>query len=220
LDGRRFRLLVFDWDGTLADSATMIAQCIQAACRDIGEPVPDDHAARYVIGLGLADALQRIAPRLPASRHRELAERYRDHYLSRESDIPLFAGVPELLHELRERGFSLAVATGKTRMGLDRVLARNGLDSRFDATRCADEGRPKPHPDMLLHLMDRLAIGPGQTLMIGDTTHDLQLAHRAGARALAVAYGAHPGELLATEPALGIVGTVEELRLWLKQHAG
>jgi phosphoglycolate phosphatase len=216
---RRFQLLVFDWDGTLADSTTLIGECIQAACGDLGAQVPDDLAARHVIGLGLADALQRIAPQLPVSRHAELADRYRYHYLARELDISLFAGAIDLLSELHAAGYALAVATGKTRAGLNRVLARSGLEQHFHATRCADEGRPKPHPDMLLYLMDRLAVTPERTLMIGDTTHDLQLARRAGASAVAVAYGAHPGGVLAGEPSLAVLSSIAELRVWLAQAA-
>src|SRR5262245_38447213 len=122
---RRFRLIVFDWDGTLADSTAIIAQAIQAALRDMGETVPDEMAARYVIGLGLTDALRTVAPALPLHRHSELAAHYRRHYLAREDDIPLFEGARDMLHELDRAGYFLAIATGKTRMGLDRVLARS-----------------------------------------------------------------------------------------------
>src|SRR3954471_20815536 len=150
----RFRLIVFDWDGTLVDSTALIASAIQHACRDIGEPVPEDVVARHVIGLGLSDALAHVAPGLPQERHRDLALRYRHHYLARDPEIPLFDGVREMLDELDARGLLLAVATGKSRVGLDRALAQHGLAHRFIASRCADEGRPKPDPDMLLHLMD------------------------------------------------------------------
>lgn len=216
---RRYRLLVFDWDGTLADSTAIIAAAIQAACRDVGEPVPDNVSARFVIGLGLAEALSHVAPALPVDRHPELSARYRHHYLSRDAEIPLFDGVPALLDDLRAEGFMLAVATGKTRVGLDRALAGNALAERFHATRCADESRPKPHPEMLLHLMDRLDVLPHETLMIGDTTHDLELARAAGVDALAVAYGAHePGGLAAAKP-LATVHSIPELRAWLDQNA-
>jgi phosphoglycolate phosphatase len=216
---RRFRLIVFDWDGTLADSTTIIAESLQAACRDIGEPVPDDAAARFVIGLGLSDALARVAPGLPRERYPELSARYRHHYLGRDPGIPLFAGARDLLGDLRRAGFLLAVATGKSRVGLDRALAANDLAAQFDCTRCADEGRPKPHPDMLLHLIAHFGVSPGQTVMIGDTTHDLELAAAAGASSIAVAYGAHePEGLLAARP-LAIVHSVDELRRWLVENA-
>lgn len=215
---RRFRLIVFDWDGTLSDSTTVIAEAIQAACRDLELPVPDDHAARYVIGLGLADAMRTIAPSLPAARHAELAARYGHHYLAREDAIPLFAGAEELLRELDEAGYLLAVATGKSRAGLDAVLAGRGLAGRFHATRCASEGQPKPHPEMLLHLMDVLSAEAADTLMIGDTTHDLELARNAGTAALAVAYGAHPESGFAAYDPLATVHSIAALRAWLAAH--
>jgi len=215
---RRFRLIVFDWDGTLSDSTTIIAQAIQSACRDLGEPVPDDLSARYVIGLGLTDALNKVVPALPVHRHSEMAAHYRQHYLAREDDIPLFAGAADLLAELDAAGYLLAVATGKSRKGLNRVLAQNGLTTRFHATRCADEGLPKPHPDMLLHLMDRLAVDARETLMIGDTTHDLELARNAGAAGVAVAYGAHEPEGLARLAPLATVLSIAELRSWLAAY--
>ena len=215
----RYRLLVFDWDGTLADSTSIIAEAIQSACRDIGEPVPDDVSARFVIGLGLAQALAHVAPALPGHRHHELSARYRHHYLARDAQIPLFDGAAALLADLHAQGYLLAVATGKTRVGLDRALAGNALGNRFHATRCADEGHPKPHPDMLLHLMSTLEVVPHETLMIGDTTHDLELARAAGADSLAVAYGAHQAEGLAGGGPLAIVHSIGELRAWLAANA-
>ena len=216
---RRFRFVVFDWDGTLADSTTIIADAIRRACADVGEPVPDDAAARYVIGLGLADALRHVAPALPPSRYHELTDRYRAHYLARDPEIPLFDGVRELLAELEHAGFLLGVATGKSRLGLDRALEQQGLGRHFAATRCGDEGFPKPNPDMLLHLIDRVGVAPRETLMIGDTTHDVELAHGAGAGCVAVAYGAHESAELARLGPLATVGSVGELRRWLHANA-
>jgi phosphoglycolate phosphatase len=216
---RRFRLLAFDWDGTLADSTALIAGAIQQACVDVGVPAPDEMDARHVIGLGHRDAIRHVAPTLAADRHASFSERYRDHYLAGDAEIPLFAGVREMLDELHDRGFMLAVATGKTRAGLARALARHGIADHFAASRCADEGFPKPHPDMLLALMDRLGVGPAKTLMIGDTTHDLELARNAGVSALAVAYGAHPPMgLMAMQP-LTTAHSVTELRAWLSANA-
>jgi phosphoglycolate phosphatase len=216
---RRFDLVVFDWDGTLVDSTTLIGEALQHACRDLGLPVPDDTAARYVIGLGLGDAMKSVAPDLPVSRYPELGARYRDHYLAREPSIPLFPGAREMLAELEAAGYLLAVATGKTRAGLARALERAGLSGVFHATRCADEGEPKPHPDMLLYLMDRLEVLPHATLMIGDTTHDLDLAANAGAAGVAVTYGAHPAEGLASREPLATAHSVAELREWLAYNA-
>jgi len=216
---RRFRFIVFDWDGTLADSTSIIASSLQRACADVGEPVPCDADARFVIGLGLADSLRRVAPGLAREHWQTLADRYRHHYLSRDASIPLFEGVRELLDELAAAGFELGLATGKSRAGLARALEQHRLTNRFAATRCADEGLPKPHPDMLLHLMDRVGALPAETLMIGDTTHDLELAKNAGAAALAVAYGAHDQEGLARLSPLATLRSVVELRQWLRANA-
>jgi phosphoglycolate phosphatase len=216
---RRFRLLAFDWDGTLADSTALIAGAIQQACLDVGVPAPDEMDARHVIGLGHRDAIRHVAPTLAADRHARFSERYRDHYLAGDAAIPLFVGVREMLDELDDRGFLLAVATGKTRAGLARALAQHGIADRFAASRCADEGFPKPHPDMLLALMDRLGVEPAETLMIGDTTHDLELARNAGVSALAVAYGAHPSDGLVAMGPLTTAHSVTELRAWLAANA-
>ena len=216
---RRFRLLVFDWDGTLADSAAIIAGALRQACCDLGEPVPDEQAARHVIGLGLVDAMRHVAPSLPRERWGDLAVRYRDHYFARDAEIPLFDGVREMLDELAAAGYLLAVATGKTRAGLARAMARQQIAHMFIATRCADESAPKPSPDMLLHLMARLAAAPDETLMIGDTTHDLLLARAAGVPAVAVTYGAHPASELQREAPLATIDSVPELRAWLRANA-
>jgi phosphoglycolate phosphatase len=216
---RHFRFVVFDWDGTLADSTALIADSLQRACRDIGEPVPSDVDARFVIGLGLPDALQHVAPGLHPARHPELAARYRHHYLSRDLDVALFAGAEELLAELEAAGFLLGLATGKSRAGLERALAQHRIGQRFVATRCADESRPKPHPEMLWHLMERVGATPAETLMIGDTTHDLELARNAGTAAVAVAYGAHAPAGLERLSPLATVHSIAELRGWLRAHA-
>jgi phosphoglycolate phosphatase len=216
---RRFRLVVFDWDGTLADSTAMIAGAIRSACAAIGRPMPSVTDARYVIGLGLADALAHVAPGLTGDEQRELAMHYRNRYLDGEAAIPLFDGAADLLADLGAAGFLLGVATGKTRAGLDRAIAQQGLTGRFHATRCADEGLPKPHPGMLLALMDRLAVDAHDTLMVGDTTHDLDLARNAGADAVAVAYGAHEVDGLVSRAPLATVHSLAELRGWLATHA-
>lgn len=215
----RYRLLVFDWDGTLADSAAIIVEALQRSCADLGLPVPDDAAARYVIGLGLDDALRHIAPTLAQQDYPQLSARYRAHYLHRDPEIPLFPGAVAMLETLAAHGHLLAVATGKSRRGLDRALEQAGVGQHFVATRCADEGRPKPDPDMLLYLMDRLGVRPKEMLMIGDTTHDLLLAANAGIDAVGVAYGAHPADSLLEERSLTIVHSVPELSDWLAANA-
>ena len=214
----RFKLIVFDWDGTLMDSAAAIVAAIQAGCQDLGIDPPSDEKARHIIGLGLDEALQTVLPELPAARYPALIGRYRHHFLAREKALPLFAGVHEMLAGLTDAGHLLGVATGKSRRGLDRALAESGLGALFQATRCVDECHSKPHPEMLQQLMDEFAATPGDTLMIGDTTHDLLMAKNAGVAALAVAYGAHPrAELMALQP-LFCAETVAELRAWLIKH--
>ena len=212
---RSFDLIVFDWDGTLADSTTAIAESLQRACRDLGCAVPTEVDARYVIGLGLADALRYIAPDLHAERYPELSSRYRDHFLAREAHIPLFEGARDMLMALRASGHRLAVATGKTRKGLNRALAFHRVDHLFDATRCADEGRSKPDPEMLLHLVERLNVPRERTLMVGDTTHDLEMAARARVAAVGMTHGAHAAEHLGRTGALGTFPSIALLRRWL-----
>jgi phosphoglycolate phosphatase len=213
-----YDLIVFDWDGTLMDSTQVIAASLQSACRDIGIAVPLREDALYVIGLGLADTFNHVAPDLDEDGRRRLSERYRHHFLAREREMPLYEGVRELLADLHGRGRRLAVATGKARRGLDRVLDSTGLRPWFEATRCADEGFAKPHPDMLLTLLDLTGVDPGRAVMVGDTTHDLELAANAGIDAVAVSYGAHGEKLLATRAAKARCASVAELHRWLTTH--
>ena len=214
----RFDLLVFDWDGTLVDSAAHIAGALQAAFRDLDLPVPTTPAARHVIGLGLADAMAYLNPGLDRKRYDDVAERYRVHFLAGDQGMTLFADVEAGIAALKEAGYLLAVATGKSRRGLDRSLSATGLAPYFHASRCADEGFPKPHPEMLQVLMEMLGAQPSRTLMIGDTTHDLQMAQNAGVAAIAVSYGAHLlGDLDGMNP-LGCVGSFEQLMKWLRQN--
>jgi phosphoglycolate phosphatase len=210
-----YELVIFDWDGTLMDSTALIADCIQCAFRDLGLPAPAIDEARYVIGLGMADTMRRIAPGLDLEGQRRLGERYRVHFLAREHEAPLYPGVRELLEDLARRRRRLAVATGKARRGLDRALEATGLGAMFEATRCADEGFPKPHPAMILDLLELTGVDPAGAVMIGDTTHDLELAANAGVDAVAVSYGAHDARLLATRQARARFASVAELHRWL-----
>jgi phosphoglycolate phosphatase len=213
---RRFDLIVFDWDGTIVDSTAMIALCIQNAAADLGLTVPTLEQASHVIGLGLHDALSRAVPELTAGRIEELSARYRHHWFAREHEVVLFEGIREMLVELSERGLPLAVATGKSRRGLARAFDQTGLGTLFDASRCADETHPKPHPAMLLELAEELTVEPARIVMIGDTTHDLEMAAAAGAAGIGVTYGAHPrDQLAACEPA-ALVSDVVELSQWLR----
>lgn len=216
---KQFDLLVFDWDGTLMDSAAAISSSLRLACADMELPVPSDERARFVIGLGLHDALKYVLPELPAMAYPALLERYRYHFLRRDRETTLFEGAAQTLCGLREAGFLLAVATGKSRRGLDRALQATGLQTLFHATRCADESFSKPHPGMLLWLLQELSVTPERTLMIGDTSHDLEMAKAAAVPGLGVAYGAHPrGNLLKHEP-VACLNTFDELSQWLTTHA-
>jgi phosphoglycolate phosphatase len=217
---KQFDLIVFDWDGTLMDSTAAIVRCIQAAAGDLGLPIPDNRAASHVIGLGLQDAMQAALPDdVDPKYYPRMVERYRYHYLAQGQELILFEGVRELLNELSHQGYFLAVATGKSRVGLNRALDAVKLMSVFDATRCADETFSKPHPAMLQELTRELGQEMKRTLMIGDTTHDLQMAINAGAAGVAVHYGAHSAqELGALNPAYA-ANSVAELRHWLAENA-
>lgn len=207
----RFDVVVFDWDGTVIDSTATIARSIMAAAADVGLPVPDFEQASHVIGLGLRDALARAVPGLTPDRIHEFSARYRFHYLAAEDTLTLFAGTREFVHALRASGARLAVATGKSQAGLARALATTGLADSFVATRCADQTHPKPHPAMLLELSAELDVGTNRMLMIGDTTHDLQMAQAAGVAAIGVTYGAHPRDQLAALRPLALADTMAEL---------
>jgi phosphoglycolate phosphatase len=216
---RRFDLIVFDWDGTLFDSTALIVRCIQNACGDVGAPVPAAVDAAYVIGLGLGDALRHVAPELPESRYPELGARYRHHYFASQHELSLFAGAVEMLRALKARHHWLAVATGKGRSGLDDALAHAQLQGLFDATRTADETASKPDPRMLVELMREFGTAPERTLMIGDTTHDLQLARNAGTPSVAVSFGAHGHEAFAGFAPLHVAHSMRALHDWLLAHA-
>ncbi|MBO9644973.1 MAG: HAD-IIIA family hydrolase [Pseudacidovorax sp.] len=215
---RRFDLIAFDWDGTLYDSTQLIVRCIQAAVVDVGGARPSDSDAAWVIGLGLGEALARVAPDVPRERYAELGARYRHHYLRHHDDLVLFDGVLPLLDLLRDRGHKLAVATGKSRAGLNAALATTALQGRFHGSRTADETFGKPHPRMLLELMDELDVTPERMLMIGDTVHDLQLARNAGCASVAVGYGAHSTEGFEALGPLHVAHSVAELTDWLLRH--
>jgi phosphoglycolate phosphatase len=214
-----FDLIAFDWDGTLFDSTGIIVRCIQEAVRDVGGTVPSDEAAAYVIGLGLMQALAHAAPDVPKERYALLGERYRHHYVRQQNRISLFEGVLPMLQSLRERGHLLAVATGKSRHGLDEALHSVELQGRFHGSRTADETAGKPHPRMLQELMAEFGTVPQRTLMIGDTTHDLQMALNAGCASVGVSYGAHEPHGFAALQPRAVVHTVDELQRWLLTHA-
>ncbi len=212
---KAYSVVIFDWDGTLMDSTHSIVSAIQGACRDLELRVPSVSEAAWVIGLSLEPALRRAVPDLTASLEPLFLERYRYHYLSRDTQIKLFDGVPEMLDDLHSAGVTLAVATGKSRVGLNRALTATSLHHRFKATRTADETFGKPHPGMLLELMDELMVEPSQVVMVGDTSHDLNMATNAGVHSLGVTYGAHPEQELLSCAPHGMVQDVPGLRRWL-----
>lgn len=217
MKNRTYDLVVFDWDGTLMDSTGVIVKAIQAAAIDIGVAPPPADRARYVIGLGLREALEYAVPELDESRYDELINAYRHHYLSGDHEITLYDGVEDLLQGLQIEHRWLAVATGKSRVGLNRALSHSGLGGYFDITRTADETRGKPDPQMLHEIMDHFAVAPERTLMIGDTTHDLQMALNAGAHGVAITHGAHPLDALLGCKPVGVVDSIPELAIWINK---
>ncbi len=216
---RQFDLVVFDWDGTLSDSTAIIVRCIQAAVLDVGGARPSDTAASYVIGLGLMQALAHAAPDVPVEKYPQLGARYRHHYQAHQHDISLFEGVLPLLSELKTRGHQLAVATGKSRRGLNDALQAAELKGVFDGSRTADETAGKPDPRMLQELMAEFDVRPERLLMIGDTTHDLQMALNAGCASVGVSYGAHEQQALHPLAPRFVAPSVAQLHDWLLRHA-
>ena len=215
---RQFDLIAFDWDGTLFDSTAIITRCIQLAVRDVGGTVPTDDQAAYVIGMALMQALAHAAPDVPEEKYPELGARYRHHYMAHQNDISLFTGVLDMLADLKGRHHWLAVATGKSRRGLDEALATVQLKGLFDSTRTADETASKPDPLMLQELMAELGVSPQRTLMIGDTTHDLLMARQAGVASVGVSYGAHEHGAFDAYAPLHVAHSARELHDWLVRH--
>jgi phosphoglycolate phosphatase len=216
---RSFDLIAFDWDGTLFDSTAIITRCIQAAVVDVGGRKPSDQDAAYVIGLGLMQALAHAAPDVPPSKYAELGARYKHHYTAHQDDLSLFDGILSLLTDLKARNYVLAVATGKSRRGLNDVLKTSELHGLFHASRTADETAGKPHPLMLQELMQEFGVPAHRVLMVGDTTHDLQMALNAGCPSVGVSYGAHEPAAFAELKPLFVAHTVAELRTWFATHA-
>ena len=216
---RQFDLIAFDWDGTLFDSTAIITRCIQLAVQDVGGRVPTREQASYVIGMALMPALAHAAPDVPQDKYPLLGERYRHHYIAHQHDISLFDGVLEMLAELKSRHHWLTVATGKSRTGLNEALHAVELRAVFDGSRTADETAGKPHPRMLHELMREFGVEPERTLMIGDTTHDLQMAVNAGCASVGVSYGAHEPDAFHVLQPRHIAHSVRELHDWLLAHA-
>ena len=215
---RQFDLIAFDWDGTLFDSTAIITRSIQAAVVDVGGAKPTDQAASYVIGMGLMQALAHAAPDVSPEKYPELGLRYRHHYNQHANDINFFQGVVDMLQTLKTRNHVLTVATGKSRRGLDDALQAVELKGLFQGSRTADQTAGKPHPQMLHEVMEEFSIPPERTLMIGDTTHDLQMAVNAQCASVGVSYGAHDSSAFEPLKPLYIAHSVAQLQAWLLQH--
>ncbi|WP_038043412.1 HAD family hydrolase [Thioalkalivibrio sulfidiphilus] len=216
MSSRPYQLLVFDWDGTLMDSAARIVSCLRGAIADTGAEDRDEHALRDIIGLGLEEAIATLYPGSDAGFVHEFRTAYRVHFLERDATpSALFPGMAELLADLESAGYWLAVATGKSRPGLERVLEETGLGRHFLATRCADETFSKPHPAMLNEIMDELGLMPADTLMIGDSEYDMLMASNAGTDRLGVTYGVHGGQRLARHAPVALMDDLRHLPQWL-----
>lgn len=216
---KRFDLIVWDWDGTLADSTGMIVNAILKAAEQVGLPTITREAASSIIGLGLRESIHALYGDIPVTQAQALAAQYNANYYAEESEIVLFTGAADTIVELNKRGFKLAVATGKGRRGLNLALEHSGLGRQFHATRTVDECFSKPHPQMLDELMDHLVVLPERTLMIGDTSYDLQMAKNAGVSAIGVTYGAQPAEQWQHLSPIEQFDSFSNLSQWLLTHA-
>lgn len=210
------KLIVFDWDGTLMDSAAHIVNCLQTAITDLGLPQKNAEEVKNIIGLGLREALHVLCPELNNNELESLTAQYRKHFFHQDAaPCELFSGAHELVEELHTEDYFLAVATGKGRHGLDKVLDETGLGKYFHYTRCADESFSKPHPQMLEEIMGFFGVDASETLMIGDTDYDLQMANNASTPSVAVSYGVHDKQRLLDCNPLICVDDIKGLRHWL-----
>lgn len=212
---RKYDLIIFDWDGTLMDSEAKIVRCFREAAKDAGAPFPGDAAVSNIIGLGLMEAVEAIFPDIDNNMRDAVLEGYRDHFLIHDQTaMPFFPDVAEGLEALTQSGYQMAVATGKARRGLSRVLDNSPLESYFQVTRCADETRSKPHPLMLEEILLETGVPPQRAIMVGDTTYDLEMANNAGIDSLAVSYGVHPCERLTQYTSNACMHSFRDVRDW------
>lgn len=215
----RFRAVIFDWDGTLVDSLDHITASLAAAARDLSLPVRSDYELRDIIGLGLVEALQKLYPGITRAEMAALRDAYGRYFFSATATPQgLYAGIADLLAQLRQAGPVLAVATGKSRKGLDSALVTTHLGPFFHLTRCADETRSKPHPQMLKEILLALELEPREAVMIGDTVYDLEMAARMGMPSVGVTWGVHEASALAAHEPLRIVNEVAELGRFLADN--
>lgn len=211
---KRYELLIFDWDGTLIDSEANIVNCMKAAMSDLQLPILSDTEIKNIIGLGLREALTTLYPGIDTDTANQLTDRYRVHFLTSEPSDP-FQGVTETLTHLNKADYFMAVATGKGRKGLDKALNTTGYGSLFHTSRCADETRSKPHPQMLYEILDFLSVEAENALMVGDTEYDINMAKNAGMDSIAVTYGVHDRERLAQCNPTTFINSFSELITWL-----
>ena len=211
-----YKLIIFDWDGTLMDSQERIVNCLSASAVDLNLIKLEPSVLKHVIGLGLTEAIMTLYPELETPQVQSFAERYRYHFLTaNDTPMGLFKNVQILLQTLNEQGFLLAIATGKARRGLDRVLQQTQLVDMFHGSRCADETRSKPHPLMLEELLNEFGLTPDEAIMIGDTEYDMMMADSIKMDRLAVGYGVHDKQALLKHDPLGCVDSVNALSQWL-----
>ncbi|GMR20533.1 MAG: HAD-IA family hydrolase [Gammaproteobacteria bacterium] len=213
---QKYDLIVFDWDGTLMDSEQKIVRCFEAAAEDAGVPHPGTEAISGIIGLGMTEAVEALMPEADAGQREAVIDAYREHFLIHDkTEMPLFPGVKRGLSELKGMGYQLAVATGKARRGLDRVLEQWQMHDHFAATRCADEAGSKPHPGMLRDILEATQVSLERAIMVGDTSFDMEMAQKAGMDGLAVSYGVHGRERLLPYQPLACLDSFEEVCVWL-----
>ena len=213
---RDYKLLIFDWDGTLSDSVGRIVESMHMASTLCGFELCTDQAIKGIIGLSLSEAIRTLYPRINDQQLIAFRQHYADHYIALEAEpSPLFDGVRQSLEAFRAQGYYLAVATGKARRGLDRVLKAHGWDDYFDITRAADETAGKPHPLMLEQILAHCGVAPRQALMVGDASFDLMMARNAGMDSVAVSYGAQAAEALQQYGPKMTIDHFSELQAWL-----
>jgi len=215
----KYSLLVFDWDGTLLDSKAQIVNCMQSAIKDLDLESRSNDEIVNVIGLGLEKAVVQLYPMMDMELITKAAQTYREHYLYKDkTPSPLFDGTEDVLKKLREGGYDLAIATNKSRRGLDKGLLETGLNDYFPITRTADDAHPKPHPQMLEEILTDHNTTASKALMIGDSEYDLQLANNTKVDGLAVSYGVHGLMRLLKQDPVGFIDKIGQLPDWLDNH--
>jgi len=212
-----YKLLIFDWDGTIMDSVARIVDCLRISSEQVlGDENRSDHELKDVIGLGLREAIQQLHPVASEQQILDMSNAYRHQYMEvNKTSSALFEDAEKTLETLEKQGYWLAVATGKGRQGLDQVLDITGLGPRFHSTRCASETFSKPHPLMLEEILQQLGLYPEDALMIGDTEYDMEMARNAKMDCLGVSYGVHSTERLQKHQPIGCIDHINQLEAFL-----